>query len=150
MSPTLRRSPRAASTATAIRISRCWTAPTVPCRCCCPAGREHLHDGARLAGIGRRVGNRVWPVGRDRHLGSGSDAGVAVGFDDGQVSVLLGDGAGGLRLAPGSPVQAMTDQAAAVAPLSYSQTGPDGIAVSGYFQGGCPSRVSLRPTRSPC
>ena len=29
-------------------------------------------------------------------FGSGSDAGVAVGFDDGQVSVLLGDGAGGL------------------------------------------------------
>lgn len=70
-------------------------------------------------------------------FGVGSHSGVAVGFDTGQVSVLLGDGQGGLSLAPGSPVQATTDQAISLAAGSFGAGGAQGVAVSGYFQGGC-------------
>ncbi|MGH2914520.1 MAG: FG-GAP repeat domain-containing protein [Solirubrobacteraceae bacterium] len=67
---------------------------------------------------------------------TGAHPGVAVGFDTGEVSVLLGGSTGALSLAPGSPVQATTDQAIAIAPLSTGKS-VDGVAVAGYFQGGC-------------
>jgi len=70
-------------------------------------------------------------------FGPGSQSGVAMGFDTGQVSVLLGDGQGRLSLAPGSPVQATSDQAISLAAGSFGAGAAQGLAVSGYFQGGC-------------
>ncbi len=66
---------------------------------------------------------------------------VAVGHEDGKISVLLGDGHGGLSLAPGSPFPARSDgRSTQVTHLVTGYFGNNGqldLAASGYWQGGC-------------
>lgn len=63
---------------------------------------------------------------------------VAVGLQDGKLSVLLGDGHGGLTLAPGSPSPILTDGTAptSLAAADINGDGAEDLAVADYWQGG--------------
>ena len=82
---------------------------------------------------------------------------LAAGFANGEVSVLLGDGHGGLALAPGSPFAA--DNANPSLPSSglqiitlsgadFNGDGKDDLLAADYFQGGCGQMACNLPTNA--
>jgi hypothetical protein len=99
------------------------------------AGNFTLAPGSPVSALGAGTGSGESIT--TGNFTSGTHTGVAVGFDNGQASVLLGDGAGGLSLASGSPFQATQDQAISITAGDFNGDGIDDLSVAGYFQGGC-------------
>ncbi|MHB8660008.1 MAG: FG-GAP repeat domain-containing protein [Solirubrobacteraceae bacterium] len=74
---------------------------------------------------------------------------VAVGFADGEVSVLLNQGRGALLPAPGSPVRITADtQITSLVAADVNGDGATDLVSADYFQGGCGDVSCHLPTDS--